>query len=145
MALYLRLGAAALAAIAIGACAQAPPAVLDAATATAAPAPAPPSANPALEGPAVTGAAPTVDAPPPPAAAPGTLLFSGLPPGAFPVHVHAVCNATQAYHLSVLAPLLVDSHGSGGISVPAADLAHGWCAIVDADASLRRVLAERPL
>jgi Cu/Zn superoxide dismutase len=145
VALSLRLVAAALAAIAIAACAQAAPAVSDAAKATTAPAAAQPSANPALEGSAVIGAAPTVDAPPPPAAAPGTLLFSGLPPGAFPVHVHAVCNATQAYHLSVLAPLLVDSHGSGGISVPAANLAHGWCAIVYSDAGLRRVLAERPL
>ena len=42
-------------------------------------------------------------------------------------------------------PLVVDGSGSGAISVPAADLARGWCAIVYSDGSLTRVLAQRPL
>ena len=90
----------------------------------------------------MTGSAPTVAAP---TADPTTISFSGLPRGAFPVHLHAACNPTQAYHLAVLAPLVVDGSGSGAISVPAADLARGWCAIVYSDGSLTRVLAQRAL
>ena len=135
MAPSLRLAAIGLAALLSAGCAQAPPAVSNTPTPTAAA-----TADAAVEGSASGGAAPTVAAPDP-----TTISFNGLPQGAFPVHLHAACNATQAYHLSVLAPLVVDGGGSGAISVPAADLAHGWCAIVYSDGTLTRVLAERPL
>jgi len=127
--------------LAIVACGQTPPAALSAPPTAVAPTAA---TNPAFEGSNPAAMAPVVEAPPP-AAGPTTLFFSGLPQGAFPVHLHSACNAAQGYHLSVLAPLVVDGNGSGGISVPAADLAHGRCVIVYADSSLGRVLAERPL
>jgi hypothetical protein len=73
------------------------------------------------------------------------IAFAGLPPGAYPVHLHSVCNGTQAYHITIVPSLTVGGNGAGGIGIPTTDTGRGWCLIVYTDASLRRVLTARPV
>jgi hypothetical protein len=91
---------------------------------------------------------PDTPAPQPPAAAnqSGVAVdFTGLPPGSYPVHLHTVCNGSQAFHITVLDSLGVGSDGTGGIRVPSTDAGRGWCVIVYGDQSLARVLVTRPI
>jgi hypothetical protein len=73
------------------------------------------------------------------------IVFTGLPSGTHPVHLHSACDGHQRFHISVLATLIVGARGTGGVDVPAADTARGWCLIVYGDASLARVLATRAI
>jgi hypothetical protein len=83
----------------------------------------------------------------PDAATPVTsqVVFAGLPPGVYPVHLHSACNGSQAFHIAVLSTLTVASSGSGAIDIPPADTGRGWCVIVYTNQSLSRVLTTRPV
>jgi hypothetical protein len=80
---------------------------------------------------AATLPSPTPSAPPPSST---TVAFSHLPPGTYQVHLHAICNGGQGYHLAYLPNLAVGAGHIGQIQVPAADLGRGWCVIVYSDA-----------
>lgn len=92
---------------------------------------------------------PLVTPRPPPSTTgePATILvvFAGLPPGLYPVHLHSICNGGQAFHLGFLSNLAIGGGGSGGINVPSGDAGRGDCVIVYADESLGRVLTTRPI
>lgn len=74
-----------------------------------------------------------------------TVYFTGLPAGSYPVHLHNRCNANQAFHITVIGYLAVESNGQGAISVPAQDFGRGWCLIVYGNTSLSNVLTTRSL
>jgi hypothetical protein len=85
---------------------------------------------------AATLPSPTPPAPPTSIA----VAFSHLPPGTYQVHLHAICNGQQGYHLAYLPNLVVGAGHVGQIQVPAADLGRGWCLIVYSDAVHSTVL-----
>ena len=74
-----------------------------------------------------------------------TVYFSSLPAGSYPVHLHARCNSSPTFHITVIGYLAVASNGQGAISVPAQDFGRGWCLIVYGSPGLQSVLATRGL
>jgi len=93
---------------------------------------------------------PSVAAPPPAPAQPAAPVtieigFVGLPSGTYPVHLHSACNGSQAFHIAVVASLLIGNGGTGAIDISTADTGRGWCLIVYTNASLSRVLTTRPV
>lgn len=74
-----------------------------------------------------------------------TVYFSSLPAGSHPVHLHARCSASPAFHITVIGYVAVASNGQGAISVPAQDFGRGWCLIVYGSPTLQTVLATRGL
>ncbi len=79
----------------------------------------------------------------PPATMP--VVFSGLPPGVYPTHLHSVCNGSQAFHIVVLQNLTVGSGGSGSIQVPSGYFGQGHCVIVYTSPSLASVAATQTI
>jgi hypothetical protein len=90
---------------------------------------------------------PTAAPAPPPQPPPAYELvgFNGLAPGLYPVHLHAVCNGRQVYHIAYLPDLPVSAAGSGAIEVPTAYFAKGWCVVVYANRGATAVAAYRPI
>ena len=74
-----------------------------------------------------------------------TVLFSGLPSGTYPVHVHSRCSGSRTFHIVVVQSLRVGSTGSGAIQVPSSYFGRGLCLIVYTNSSLSAVLATRPI
>lgn len=74
-----------------------------------------------------------------------TVYFSSLPAGSHPVHLHARCSSSSAFHITVIGFLAVASNGQGAISVPAQDFGRGWCLIVYGGPTLQSVLTMRGL
>ena len=70
------------------------------------------------------------------------VVFTGLPAGTYPVHLHSACNGSQQFHITVLQSLVV-SGGSGSIAVPSGYFGRGLCVIVYTSPSLARVLTTR--
>jgi hypothetical protein len=103
--------------------------------ASAAPSPAalPPSPSPLSAG--------AVLAPP----AVVAVTFSGLPRGAYPVHVHSRCNGSQAFHIITVGELQIASTGTGAVGVPRGYFGRGLCLIVYTSPSLSAVLTTRPI
>jgi hypothetical protein len=92
--------------------------------------------------------APAPPLPPPPPPPPPQYLavgFTGLAPGSYPVHLHAICNGRQGYHIAYLPELNVSAAGSGAVEVPAAYFGKGWCLVVYANRSATAVAAYRPV
>ena len=73
------------------------------------------------------------------------VAFSHLPPGTYTVHLHAICNGRQAFHLAYLPDLLVGPNHTGQVLVPTADFGRGHCVIVYADAVRNIVLVTQPI
>jgi hypothetical protein len=73
------------------------------------------------------------------------VFFSHLPPGTYQVHLHAICNGSQGYHLAYLPDLVVGPTHSGQLTVPTADFGRGWCVIVYADSVRNIVLVTQPI
>jgi hypothetical protein len=73
------------------------------------------------------------------------LGFSQLPPGTYQVHLHAICNGSQGYHLAYLPDLVVGAAHAGNVLVPTADFGRGWCVIVYSDAARNIVLVTQPI
>jgi len=71
--------------------------------------------------------------------------FSHLPPGTYQVHLHAICNGSQGYHLAYLPDLVVGAAHTGKVVVPTADFGRGWCLIVYSDAARNIVLVTQPI
>lgn len=71
--------------------------------------------------------------------------FSHLPPGTYQVHLHAICNGNQGYHLAYLPDLVVGAAHTGQVQVPTADFGRGWCVIVYSDAARNIVLVTQPI
>ena len=84
---------------------------------------------------------PAQPAPPPPAAF--TVTFAGLSPGAYPTHVHSICNGGQSFHIATVQTLVVNGSGSGSIQLASGYFGNGWCLIVYTSRSLTRVLTTR--
>ncbi len=80
-----------------------------------------------------------------PAPSPTTVTFSHLPPGTYEVHLHAICNGEQGYHLAYLPNLFVGAGHTGQIHLPARDFGRGWCVIVYSDAVHNIVLTTQPI
>ena len=102
----------------------------EAATPASTPVPAAPAPEP-----------PAQPAPPPPAAF--TVTFAGLSPGAYPTHVHSICNGGQSFHIATVQTLVVNGSGSGSIQLASGYFGNGWCLIVYTSRSLTRVLTTR--
>ncbi|HEY1455505.1 MAG TPA: hypothetical protein VGG31_03340 [Candidatus Dormibacteraeota bacterium] len=109
-----------------------------------------PTPNPTPASAPAAAAAPStspVAGPPAPAAAPTpvyrALLFTGLPVGVYPTHLHSICNGGQAFHIAVLQTLVVSAGGMGSVSVPSSYFGRGLCVIVYTNANLTRVLTTR--
>jgi hypothetical protein len=85
---------------------------------------------------------PTVAAQPAPAST-VTVAFSGLRSGVYPAHLHSRCSGSQAFHLLVLANLIVGANGSGSVEVPASYAGRGFCVIVYTSRTFASVLATR--
>ena len=98
-----------------------------------------PTAVPVTPGPE----APAQPAPPPPAAY--AVAFSGLPPGAYPAHVHSICNGGQSFHIATVQTLVVNASGYGSIQLASGYFGNGWCLVVYTNRTLTRVLATRPV
>ena len=73
------------------------------------------------------------------------VAFSNLPPGTYQVHLHAICNGSQNYHLAYLPDLVVGDTHMGRITVPTADFGRGWCVIVYKNAARNIVLVTQPV
>jgi hypothetical protein len=73
------------------------------------------------------------------------VAFSHLPPGTYTVHLHAICNGRQAFHLAYLPDLLVGPDHAGRVMVPTADFGRRHCVIVYADAVRNIVLVTQPI
>jgi len=70
------------------------------------------------------------------------VAFSGLPAGTYPVHLHAACDPSQRFHITVLQSLVV-RQGAGAISVPSGYFNRGLCVIVYTSPTLARVLTTK--
>jgi hypothetical protein len=73
------------------------------------------------------------------------VAFSHLPPGTYTVHLHAICNGRQSFHLAYLPDLLVGPDHTGQVLVPTADFGRGHCVIVYADPVRNIVLVTQPI
>ena len=73
------------------------------------------------------------------------VVFSGLPAGTYPVHLHSRCAGSQGFHIIALASLHVVSSGSGSISVSRSYFGRGLCLIVYASRSLTALVTTRPI
>ena len=71
--------------------------------------------------------------------------FSHLPPGTYQVHLHAICNGNQGYHLAYLPDLAVGAAHAGQVLVPTADFGRGWCVIVYSDTARNIVLVTQSI
>jgi len=104
-----------------------------------------PAVSPSAESSTVPPLVQPSSAPPLAGSRTATVYFSNLPAGSYPVHLHARCNASQGYHITVIGFLAVAANGQGAISVPAQDFGRGWCLIVYGSTSLQTVLTTRSL
>lgn len=106
-----------------------------------APSPSLPSPSPSATALPSPSPSPSPAAPAPrPSAYP--VVFSGLPNGTYPVHLHSACSGSQQFHITVLQSLVV-RQGAGGISVPAGYFGRDLCVIVYSSPALTRVLTTR--
>ena len=81
-------------------------------------------------------------APAAPVAATISVSFTGLAAGTYPVHVHSICNGSQAFHI-VVVQSLVTAGGTGTIRVPSGYFGRGLCLIVYGSPLLSTVIATR--
>jgi hypothetical protein len=90
---------------------------------------------------------PQVESPAPRARPPASraVVFSGLRPGTYPVHLHSRCNGSQGFHIIVLGSLRVEARGSGSINVSSSYFSRGLCVIVYSNTSVSAVLTTRPI
>ena len=72
-----------------------------------------------------------------------TVVFSGLPRGVYPTHLHSRCSGSAAFHLIVLQNLEVGPSGSGSVQVPTSYSGRGFCVIVYSSRSLTSVIATK--
>lgn len=89
-------------------------------------------------------ASPAASAVPAPLPASIAVTFTGVPSGTYPVHIHSICNGSQAFHIVVVQSLAA-AGGSGTIQVPSGYFGRGLCVIVYTSPAATRVLATRPI
>jgi len=130
-------GAAAL--IVVAGCSSSTTAASPRVTPSPPPASASPSATPAAVSPS------PAKTPQPAVPSTATVYFSGLPSGVYPAHLHARCSGAQAFHLLVLANLVIAPGGAGSVRVPASYTGRGFCVIVYTSRTLTAVLTVKPV
>ena len=98
-----------------------------------------PSASPVTPSPSPSASPVAAPAPRPATIA---VTFTGLRSGTYPVHIHSICNGSQAFHI-VVVQSLVSMGGTGTIGVPSGYFGRGLCLIVYGSPALSTVIATR--